>query len=631
MSEITIIFQPEGKRIKILKEQTILEAALNAGIDLTSICGGKGTCGKCKVIIDQKDAVNDLTEKEKNLLTPEEITKGVRLACFLKATQNLIIRIPEYSRTGKQRLQIEGIDTPIALNPSVKKYYLELPIPTLEDPRSDVDRLKDALTEKNPFTNLKIKHDLLKNISSKLRHYDWKITVIVHYQKIVGIEAGNTSNRLYGYAVDIGTTKLAGYLIDLNTGKVIAATSLMNPQIPYGEDVIARLNFPDPIILHTVIIQGINEMLQDLLEKTDVKQEEVYELIAVGNTVMHHLFFNLDSQHLGFAPYPPILTNAIELNAVKIGININPLGKVYFLPLIAGFVGADTVGVILATEMYKKEEVCLALDIGTNTEVVIGNKDRMIACSCASGPAFEGAHIKHGMRAASGAIEKIEINPTTYEVTYKTIDNAPPIGICGSGIIDLVAELYKTGIINIKGTFNKDLNIVKKDDKSKYFVVVNADGKKIKRDIIFTQGDIRQITLAKAAMQTGILMLMKKFGIDKDAIKTFFLAGAFGSHINKESARFIGIYPEIDLNKVVIVGNAAGTGARMCLTSVNAKEIVENIAKKVEYIELAADTEFQREFLNANYFPHADLHEYPEVSTILKKYGNFPEKLPRRF
>ncbi|MHA1147316.1 MAG: ASKHA domain-containing protein [Promethearchaeota archaeon] len=633
MTKITITFQPDGKRVEINRNQTIFEAALKGGIDLISICGGKGVCGKCKVIINQVDAVNKLTAKEKDILTQGDIDNNVRLACCILPTRSITIRIPEYSRTGKQKLQIEGINTPVKLDPSIKKIFIELKKPTLEDPKSDVERLKDALYEKYKLSNLKIQYELLKNISTFLRDSNWKLTVLIYKKKIISIELGDTSQQQYGYAVDIGTTKLAGYLLDLNDGNVIAATSLMNPQIPYGEDVIARINYQDPNSLNEAVIQGINDMLIELLEKTGVEGENIYEMTAVGNTAMHHLFFNLESRSLGFAPYPPVLTHAVDVKASKIGIKINPAGRVYFLPLIAGFVGADTIGVILATELYKKEEISLALDIGTNTEVVIGNKNRMIACSCASGPAFEGAHITFGMRAASGAIEKVEINPETYEVIYKTIDDALPIGICGSAMIDLVAEMCKTGIINIKGTFNKDLDnkLIRKGEKSKYFIVAAADGKKIKKDIIFTQGDIRQITLAKAAMQTGIRILMKNLGVEKDSIENFFLAGAFGSHINKKSARFIGIYPEIDLNKVRIVGNAAGTGARMCLASDEAKQIVESIYKKIEYIELAADKDFQNEFLNANYYPYADLNEYPEVSKILKEFGNFPEKLPRKF
>lgn len=634
MNEITIIFQPEGKRVEIEKDCSILSAALKVSVDLTSICSGKGNCGKCKVIVDDTNAVNPITDKEKELLTVEEIRNGIRLACLTQVKADLLVKIPEYSRSGRQRLQIEGIDTPIDLEPVVRKYYIELKPPSLEDPRSDADRILNRLFDNYNLPNLKIDYVLLKNLASIVRESEWKLTITVWKDTIINVETENTTDNIFGYAVDIGTTKLAGYLVNLKTGKVIAAGSLMNPQIPFGEDVISRLNHPDQKKLQEEVIGGINEILEQLKEKTGIKSDEIYEITAVGNTIMHHLFLGIFPLYVGRSPYPPVVRDSVTVNARVLGIKIHSNAKAIFLPIIAGFVGADTVGVILATEMYKRDEICLAIDIGTNTEVVLGNKDKMIAVSCASGPAFEGAHIKFGMRAASGAIEKIKIKPHTLEGLYETIDNKPPVGICGSGMIDLVAEMIKTGIIDVGGIFNRNLNnprIRMNENSVMEFIVVPSSETANKVEITFSQKDIIQIILAKAAMHTGVKLLLKNYNIEKDDIQKVFLAGAFGSHINKESARMIGIFPEINLDKVVAVGNAAGTGARMCLVSKKAMEIADMISKKVNYFELGIDPDFQKTFLNSHIIPYADLNEFPEISEILKKHGNFPATPPPKF
>jgi uncharacterized 2Fe-2S/4Fe-4S cluster protein (DUF4445 family) len=633
MSEFTITFQPDGKRVKIKANQSVLDGALLTGVDLTSICGGLGNCGKCKILLQDNSQVNPLTDKERKILTAEEIEKGVRLACLTKLHGDAVVKIPEYSRTGKQRLQVEGIETQVALDPSVRKFYIELERPTIQDPKSDLDRLFEALATTYDLKDLHINFNLLKDLAPILRQAAFKVTVVIWEQEIIAIEPADTTSRIFGYAVDIGTTKLAGYLLDLTTAKVVAAGSLMNPQIPFGEDVISRVNHPEPQKLNATVIEGINHILKELKEKTGVQSHEIYEMTAVGNTIMHHLFLNIQARTLGLSPYPPVVRSSVIVNSAEVGINIHPNGKIYFLPLIAGYVGADTVGVILSTEIYKKDEICLALDIGTNTEVVLGNKDKMYACSCASGPAFEGAHIKHGMRAASGAIEKITIDPKTLELSYKTIDDEPAKGICGSAFVDLPAEMLKAGLIDVRGKFNKSIKYerIRQGEDSWELVVAPSGESETQEDITFSQKDIQQLILAKAAMQTGVLTLLRTLNIPKEKVKHLFIAGAFGSHINKESARIIGIIPEILLHNIQSVGNAAGTGARMCLVSKQAKKTAETISKQVEYIELAADANFQNTYLNSNFIPYSDLSRYPETSELLKKYGHYPEKPPHIF
>ncbi|MFX1486990.1 MAG: ASKHA domain-containing protein [Promethearchaeota archaeon] len=626
-----VIFQPEGKRVETEAGSDVLDLAKLAGVDLTSVCGGKGKCGKCKVIIENPKQASPVSVVEKEILTPEELSKGYRLACRTLIQDSLIVKIPEESRTGKQRLQVEGIMTSVELKPLISKYYVKLSKPTLKDPRSDLDRLMKELREQHGIKELMIEYDVVKDLALVLRDASWEITVTVwNGKKIIGIEPGDTTERCFGYAVDIGTTKLAGYLINLNTGKVEAVDSLMNPQIPYGEDVITRIAYEDRKELQNVVVGGINEILNDLCNKVDVNLREVYEMTVVGNTVMHHLFLNINPKYLALSPYTPVIREGIDVRAGKIGVNINPSANIYALPVIAGFVGADTVAAILATEIYKRDELCLALDIGTNTEVVLGNKEWMLACSCASGPAFEGAHVTHGMRAASGAIEKVSIDPETLEVKYKTVDNVEPRGICGSAIVDVPAEMLKTGIMDINGTLSKDLDSprLRKKEGVPEFVIARKGETSTGGDIVITQKDIREIQLAKAAMHTGATTLMKEANVTEDDIDIVFVAGAFGSYIDPENARIIGMYPEISLKKVKIVGNAAGTGARMALASRVVRRTAEKISKETRYVELGNDPNFQNELMNSHFIPYADLSKYPRTSRLLKETGHYPERMP---
>lgn len=638
--EVEVIFQPEGKRTKIKSGATILEVAKLVGADLTSICGGQGTCGKCRVVIEKEGRnAGSITEIEKELLSPTEISAGYRLACCTPVRDHLTVRIPEESRTGQQRLQVEGIETPVKLEPLINKYFVKLLTPTLQDPRSDVDRLLEELRVQYGLKNLKLSYNLLQRLPLILRNSEWEITVVVwDNDTIISVESGDTTHKIFGYAVDIGTTKLAGYLLDLNTGRVIAVESLMNPQIPYGEDIITRITYANKGLkeqkeLQQVVVGGINQILDRLLDKMDTNPEEVYEMTAVGNTAMHHLFLNICPKYVALSPYPPVIRRGINVGAENIGIKINPNSYIHVLPVIAGFVGADTVAVILATEVYKRDELCMGLDIGTNTEVFLGNKDGILACSCASGPALEGAHIKHGMRAATGAIEKVRIDPDTFEVEYRTIDDAKPCGICGSAMVDILAEMLKAGIIEVMGTMNKDivtprLRVV---ESGLEYVLVWGKETSTGEDVVFTQKDIREIQLAKAAMHTGTMSLMRKKGIVEKDIDLFFIAGAFGSYIDPENARIIGMYPEIALDKVRVVGNAAGTGARMALASKMARKTAEEISNKITYVELAAEPNFQAEFYNSNVLPYADLARYPKTSELLKKLGRYPKKPPAYF
>ena len=631
-----VVLQPEGKHVRIKVRKTILEAARLAGVDLVSTCGGRGKCGKCRVVCEiGKKNLGSLTEIEQSLLSPEEISAGHRLACRASVNGDVTVRIPEESRTGKQRLQTEGITTRAKLDPLVRKYLVRLSVPTLEDNRSDADRLLEKLRIKHQLKNLHFRLRVLQQLPPKLRKHDRNVSVVVwNDDTIIEVESGNTTQRIFGYAVDIGTTKLAGYLIDLITGEVVAVESLMNPQIPYGEDVIARIAFAmkgsrEQKQLQQVLIAGLNQILTTLLKKTSVNRREVYEMTVVGNTAMHHLFLDISPKGLALSPYAPAVRAGMDVSARALGVNTNRNANVHILPVVAGFVGADAVAVALATEIHKRNELCLALDIGTNTEIILGNRDNLTACSCASGPALEGAHIKHGMRAASGAIERVQIDPVTFETHNQTVDNVKPCGICGSGIVDITAEMLKTGLINIMGSIDKHTNSprLRSEDELEYVV---AWGKETStgQDITITQKDIREIQSAKAAIHTGALTLMKNMRVTEKDIDIVFVAGAFGSYIDPRNARIIGMYPEIALEKVKVVGNAAGTGARMALVSKAVRTTAERISNKIKYVELAAERDFQTDFCNSLCIPYADLSRYPETSKMLRELGKYPDKLP---
>jgi len=612
-----------------------MDAAKLLGVDLIALCGGEGKCGKCKIIIpEQRENAGSITEIEKSQLSNNELSLGYRLACCTAIKGSLNVIVPEQSRTGTQRLQTEGIDTPVPLEPIVKKFYVQLPLPTLQDPQSDVDRLLNELFSRHQLQNLQVEYDLLKRLPQVLRDNAWKVTAIVwDNNQIVDIEGGDTQDRNYGYAVDVGTTKLAGYLLSLNSGKILTVGSLMNPQISFGEDLITRISYATKGSekandLQQAVVSGINQILMEVCQKMDINPTEIYEMTAVGNTGMHHLFFGLNPKYLSLSPYPPIVRDSLNVGPDKIGVNINPNGNIHFLPVIAGFVGADTVAVILSTEIFKRDELCFAVDIGTNTEIVLGNKNSILACSCASGPAFEGAHITHGMRAATGAIEKVKISPKTFNVHYQTIGNAKPRGICGSALVDIPAEMLKAGIIDVAGTMNRELDTprLRRGKDGFEFVLAWENETSTEGDIVVDQKDIRELQLAKGAMHTGASILMEKEGVTERDIDIAFIAGAFGFYIDPKSARTIGMYPEFQLDKIKMVGNAAGTGARMAILSKKARETAKQISRKVKYIEIAAEPSFHAEFLNSQYLPYADLSKYPETSKLLKRLGKYPKR-----
>ena len=592
-----------NKEIEIYgEENNLLEALNNAGIKIEAICGSKGKCGKCKVIINNPRSVNEITIEEKKILSEEEIKKGVRLSCLVNVIDDVTVEIPDSSLQKEQRILCEGISKKIKFDPCLKLKKRKIPKPILGGEWSLVDLIKNELKEKK----LSIDYLALKKLSNDL-NYDFDIRIIEYNNEIIGIS--DIEQKTYGIAIDIGTTTVVVYLIDMETGKLIDIESILNPQIRYGEDVISRITYSmknGVNIVQNSIVQGINLMIDNLCARNNISCESIYEMTAVGNTAMHHIFLNINPKSLSASPFTPIISSSIDIKAGNLGIRINPSGNVHVLPIISGFVGADTVGVLLATEIYKNDGISLAIDIGTNGELVLGNRYSMVSCSCAAGPALEGGHLKFGMRASTGAIEAAFIEDDTFKTFYKTINNGKPMGICGSGIIDIVSEMLKVGLLDPSGRIiDTDHERIRKNPSNgqKEYVIEWKENTEINKDIVITASDVREIQLAKGAIMTGINILLEKLKITVDDLENLYLAGAFGNYIDIKNAIRIGLIPDIPLDKIKPVGNAAGEGAKISLLS-KEKRIEENIInKKIDYIELAAEKNFNEEFVKSLRFP----------------------------
>jgi uncharacterized 2Fe-2S/4Fe-4S cluster protein (DUF4445 family) len=584
-------FEPIGRRVRSEKG-TVLNSTQHGGIVLNATCGGDGICGRCLVRV-LSGKVSKITHIEELKISSEELADGWRLACQTEILSDLRIYVPPGTLATAQRTQTEGQYLPVKLNPVVKSYEVILDRPTLKDLRSDGERVRSALG----FSNLVFHHEVLKTFSDDIRTFDFKISVFINGSTIIAIRPKGT--QALGMAVDLGTTKLAGYLIDLASGETLATSGVMNPQIAFGEDVMSRIGHTmhaedGQKQLQKVIIEELNNLAQDLCSKAGANIRDISDAVIVGNTAMHHLFLGLPVKQLGLAPYVAAEDKALEIDAIDLGLEFSPGAKVYTMPNIAGFVGADHVAMLLGSGMDDIQGNVLGLDIGTNTEISLIVGEKHYACSTASGPAFEGAHIKDGMRAAPGAIEKVLIHDD--EIMLQTIGEQSPLGICGSGILDVVAQLRKNEIITKRGSFRNDNTVnLKSLPHSVEFVLV-PESENNRHKITFNRSDINQIQLVKGAMRTGIDILLEKAGLPAMDLDYIIIAGAFGTYLDIESGIEIGMFPDLPRYKFLQVGNAAGSGARMCLLSIEKRDLAAKIAKVVEYVELTVEPSFSKVF-----------------------------------
>ncbi len=597
----TINFQPIGKRVPVVGGDSVLRAAQAAGIDIASVCGGVGICDSCKIRLVKGDLSRPTLEEEAQF-TPAELESGFRLACQSVPQSDTTIEIPPESLTAPQRLQIEGLSQSIEIDPAVIPIELEIDEPTITDLRADTTRVIDGLAQAGFATPIAFPQPLLESMSPLLRQYQWHVTLAMRKNAIVAILP--KAATLLGLAVDVGTTKLAAYLCDLHSGSILAKAGAMNPQTSFGEDVISRISYSNTVAdgsktLQSRLIATLNELIRSLCEQAGkngpaVTPAQIVEAVVVGNTAMHHLFAGLPVRQLGMAPYVPAVSEAMELDAERIGLEIAEGAKIYLPPNIAGYVGADHVSMLLATGIWSTKKTAIALDIGTNTEISLAHQGQLVACSCASGPAFEGAHIQAGMRAAPGAIERVQVIQGTLRT--QTIDHMAPIGICGSGILDAIACLHQLGVIDQRGSFLAGHPSVRLADHRKEFILVNQSMSGTGSDVYITRQDINEIQLAKGAIRTGIEVLLETSGIPAEAIEEFIIAGAFGTYIHVPSAIEIGMFPNLPLERFTQVGNAAGAGARQMLLSVEQRRLAEKIAQRVNYVELSTYPNFTNIF-----------------------------------
>jgi uncharacterized 2Fe-2S/4Fe-4S cluster protein (DUF4445 family) len=601
MAVVTIEFEPVGRRGQCEKNESLLACARRLGVGINTMCGGEGICHSCKVQI-LSGTVSKPTLNEHEAFSPQELKKGWRLACQTYPASDCKIAVPAESMTTPQRVQVEGLEVRVTPEPPVGVYGLRLTAPSLEASQADTDRLLNALKQQHGLRCTKIDISALRTISDDLRSWKWRGRAVVRNGELIAIV--RQKSRQLGLAVDMGTTKIAGYLVDLKDGRTLAAKGIMNPQISYGEDVISRItaaiHSPDnAVALHKLAVDAINRLCSDLCAEARAKPEEILEAVVVGNTAIHHLFLRLPVKQLVVSPFVPAISQGLSVKAGELGLTIAPGAYVYLLPNIAGFVGADHVSMLLATDVSRAKDTTVALDIGTNTEVSLIHNGKIAATSCASGPAFEGGHIKYGMRAAAGAIERLRIDGG--RIMYQTIDGAPPVGICGSGILDALAQLYLANIVDEGGRIVDKVPRVRNYKGRREFILVSKEERNGKPAITITQHDIRELQLAKAAIRTGIQALLETSGCTEADIKQVIIAGAFGSYIDVASAVAIGMLPSLPLSRFRQVGNAAGMGAKLALISVKSRAQAEAIASRVNYIELASTPIFQRTFMQAGY------------------------------
>ena len=641
-----IVFTPSGRRGRFKHGTPVLTAARALGVDIDSVCGGRGICGRCQITLSsgkfakhgidsEPDHLSAFNEVEARYGKKKGIKEGRRLSCQALIHGDLVIDVPPDSQVHKQVVRKRAEVRDIEMDPAIRLHYVEVEEPDMHQPTGDLERLQRALREQWGLADLD-ECDLrtLQGLQKALRDGGWKVTVAVHRGKRITAIWPGFHDRAYGLAIDVGSTTIAAHLSNLSSGAVLGSAGIMNPQIRFGEDLMSRVSY---VMMHPggdremteVVREAINTVIDQVAAEAEIDKLEILNATFVGNPIMHHLLLGVDPTELGGAPFALATNTGITLWAGELGIEIHPDARVYVLPCIAGHVGADTAGVILSEAPHLSEEIMLVVDVGTNAEIVLGNKDRLLAASSPTGPAFEGAQISCGQRAAPGAVERVRIDPETLEPRFKVIgsdlwsdDPGFPketrktgvTGVCGSGIIEVLGEMYLAGILASDGTI--DGTMAAKSPR------VQADGRTFsyllhdgEPELRITQNDVRAIQLAKAALYAGAQLLMDHLGIEQ--VDRIVLAGAFGSHIDVKYAMLLGMIPDCNLDKVWAAGNAAGTGARIALLNQTARDDIEHLAKSIEKIETAVEPKFQAHFVEAMGIPHA-MRIYPNLAKVVR-------------
>ncbi len=664
-SSATIVFTPSGIRGRVKKGTTILEAAQKFSVDLNSICGARGRCSKCQVeltfgefnklnIRSKETSVSERNETELIYRTKFHLSEERRLGCQTKILGDLVVVVPEDSQIHKQIIKKETNLRDFSLNTSVKAFYVQVSEPQLDSLESDFERLKISLKDDWNIQGVTCSVRILKDLQEKLRRGNWGITVLLYYKEntvpeIVDIHSGYSEIPAFGVAIDLGSTSIAATLCDLNSGKIVGSMGIMNPQIRYGEDVMSRVSYcmmeeKGLATLNNSVIQGINELTRKIAEKHEIKLDSVFEIVFVANPIMHHLLLGIDPKELGQAPFPLALSDSLTIKSKDIGIILNPESYVYTVPCIGGHVGADAASVLIAEQPQKlKDTTTLLIDIGTNAEILLARGEEIFACSCPTGPALEGAQISAGQRAAPGAIERVRIDPITKEPRFKVIgceqwsneegfsENVSGVGvtgICGSGIIEAVAEMRLAGLLDANGLIGSAAqtgsNRCTSSERTNSYLLYSDN----KVSLSITNMDIRAIQLAKAALHASFKILLEKSRVNR--IDSILLAGAFGSQISPEHALIIGLVPDAQVSQIVASGNSAGAGAIIALLDVSSRREISSVVRKVHKIETAVEPNFQKHFVEGSAFPdnsssHPELFKIKELPNV-----NFNQKRLRR-
>lgn len=662
-TDAMVVFTPSGRRGRFAKGTPVLQAARALGVDLDSVCGGRAMCGRCQIqlstgsfakhrVESRAEHLSDFSPLEVNYAKAHDLAQGRRLGCSVKILGDVIIDVPPESQVHRQVVRKRAEVHAINLNPVIRMYYVEVQEPNMHDPSGDLQRLKDALEFEWRLEGLSCDLRQIQQLQKSLRDGDWKVTVAVHGGKqIVAVWPG-FKDQAYGLAVDVGSTTIAAHLCDLSSGEVVESAGIMNPQIRFGEDLMSRVSYlmMNPGREDTLtreVRKAIQKLSEEVTQAHGIEVTEILDIVFVGNPVMQHLLLGISPIELGGAPFALATDESVSIWATELDLELHPNARAFVMPCIAGHVGADTAGMVLSEHPYSREDLMLLVDIGTNAEIVLGNCHRMVAASSPTGPAFEGAQISGGQRAAPGAIERVRIDKDTLVPKFKVIGcelwssdegfseavlSTGVTGICGSGIIEVVAEMYLSGVIDsngvIQGKNSAHSSRVIADGRTYSYVLNDTEPK-----ILITQNDVRAIQLAKAALYAGIKLLMERLEVTK--VDTIRLAGAFGSHIDVKYAMILGLIPDCDLESVTSAGNAAGTGARIALLDKHSRAEICQTVRNIEKVETAVEPSFQQHFVDAMAIPHKHA-DYPFLGQVVDlpvqstESGNIPERRRRR-
>jgi uncharacterized 2Fe-2S/4Fe-4S cluster protein (DUF4445 family) len=639
MQKYKVTFFPDNLTVEVEKDKTILTAAISAGVYINSGCAGEGICGRCKVILKS----GQVNTRSCGMISAQEKKDNVYLACLTTIHSDLEVLIPENSRLNFDKLTpeeleerlaglyskvedvqiIRGTSEDQAFDDSgfIRKIYLELPAPTINDSISDLERLYRGLRGAGDFGVIETGLFNIRQLGELLRDYDWKVTVTLGKRddsvEILLIEPQDTANKNFGLCFDIGTTTITGQLIDLNAKKILGTKATYNQQAVFGSDVITRILYSAKADglekLHLAVTDTINQITKELITEQKVDLNDVYGIVCSGNTTMIHLLLSMDPSHIRKHPYVPTANFLPALRASEAGIQVNPRGLLNCVPGVSSYVGGDTTAGVLSSRLYQEKDPCILIDIGTNGEIVLGSKDFLVACAASAGPAFEGSGVSSGMRASSGAIQKVSINKDDFSVDYTTIQNKPARGICGSGYIDLLSAMLAAGIIDKSGRIKAEGKRIRQTDNGKEFVVCFKEDLQSSADIVINEADIDNLKRSKAAIYSAVSILTRHLDLGFFEISKIFIAGGFGTYLDIDNAVNIGLLPDLPRSKFIFIGNSSLAGSRQILLSAQAKAMADQLAAKITYFELSVDPAYMEEYGQALFFPHTDLTKFPTV------------------